>query len=56
MPKYLVTATRVINYEIEIEAVDEFDAYNVLDDYITDDFTEVGSEFTIDYILEVENV
>lgn len=53
MSKFLVTATKVINYEVEVDADDEFHAHEVLGDLIVDDFTQVGTEFTVDSIREV---
>lgn len=52
MGKFLITATKVINYETEVEANDMFHAYEVVGDLIVDDFTQVGTEFTIDYVSE----
>jgi len=56
MNKYLVTATQVINYEIEIEAENEeaamWEAEKVSDNTL-DEFMEVGFEFTIDEAEEI---
>ena len=40
MTKYLVTATRTTEYEIEVEAEDEQSALAIFEDWIADDFEE----------------
>ena len=40
MGKYLVTATRTTEYEIEVEAEDEQSALAIFEDWIADDFEE----------------
>ena len=56
MNKYLVTATQVINYEIEIEAQSEeaaIEEAEIVSEKNLDEFIEVGFEFTIDEAEEV---
>ena len=38
MPKFTIDATRTHWYTIEVEAEDEEDAYDKLNDWISDDF------------------
>ena len=56
MNKYLVTATQIINYEIEIEAENEDAAMREAErvsDTTLDEFIEVGFEFTVDEAEEI---
>lgn len=56
MNKYLVTATQIINYEIEIEAETEEAAIQVAEKVSNetfDEFMEVGYEFTVDEAEEI---
>ena len=62
MNKYLVTATQIINYEIEIEAENEDaamrEAEKVSDTTLAgvdnvNEFIEVGFEFTVDLAEEI---
>jgi hypothetical protein len=56
MNKYLVTATQIINYEIEIEAENEDAAMREAEkvsDNTLDEFIEVGFEFTVDEAEEI---
>lgn len=56
MPKFGVDATKIINYYVEVEADDEFHARKIVDDLIVDDFAQVGTEFTVDYVYENKEV
>ena len=56
MNKYLVTATQIINYELEVEAESEEAAIEVAEKVSNetfDEFMEVGYEFTVDEAEEV---
>ena len=55
MPKFIIEATRTHWYTIEVEAVDEDDAYHKLDDWISDDFEpfETNAQWDFD-ITEME--
>lgn len=56
MGNWLITATQIINYELEVEA-DTYDEAIAeaqrTSDYTFDEFMEVGHEFTIDDAEEV---
>lgn len=53
MGKYLIVATRVTEYEIEIEADTDYQALGKLDDWIADDFEEYAKQNTWDFdVLE----
>lgn len=52
--KFRVTATKIINLETLVMAENQEQVEQFLDDWIVDDFRQVGSEFTIDYIEEEE--
>ena len=55
MPKYLIVATRVSEYEILVEADDEQSALATLDDWIADDFEEYIQQNTWDFdVLETQ--
>jgi len=56
MNKYLVTATQIINYELEVEAENEEAAMEEAErvsDYHFDELCEVGREFTVDEAEEI---
>lgn len=56
MNKYLVTATQVVNYELEVEAESEEAAIEVAEKVSNeafDEFIEVGYEFTVDEAEEI---
>ena len=56
MNKYLVTATQIINYELEVEAESEEAAIEVAEKVSNetfDEFMDVGYEFTVDEAEEV---
>ena len=38
MPKFKIIAKRITEYELEVEAKDEQEAYESMDDMIADDF------------------
>lgn len=56
MPKFGVDATKIVAYYVVVEASDEFEARQIVDDFIVDDFDQVGTEFTIDYVYEMKEV
>jgi hypothetical protein len=53
--KFRVTATKIINLETVVRAENQEQVEEFLSDWIVDDFTQVGAEFTIDYIEEEED-
>lgn len=58
MPRFIIEATRIHNYEVEVEAEDELSAHAQLDDWIADDFEdfEVGASWEFNAIeIEKEN-
>jgi predicted small metal-binding protein len=56
MPKFLVKASYLQWCEIEVEADDEEDVYEIIDDYDLDEYKETDiSDYTIDEIKEVTN-
>jgi len=51
MPKFLVNATQIINYQLEVEADNSEAAMGEAErvsDYHFDELCEVGREFTVD--------
>lgn len=52
MNRYLITATQVTNYELEVEADTPEQAMDFAEQAI-DGWHETGSEFTVDYADEV---
>jgi len=54
MPKYLVTATKTIEYQIPVEAEDESAAYESLNEWITDDFEPYEQFAEWDFEVEVD--
>jgi hypothetical protein len=54
MAKFGIDATKIINYYVEVEAENEFDAREIVDSFIVDDFEQVGTEFIVDYVYEKE--
>ena len=56
MGKWLITATEIINYELEVEADTYDDALEEArrtSDYAFDEFYQVGQEFTVDDAEEI---
>lgn len=56
MAKWLITATEIINYELEVEADTYDDALEEArrtSDYAFDEFYQVGQEFTVDDAEEI---
>jgi len=47
--KYIVTATRIVNFEAVVYAKDESYLEGVIEGLTDADFIEIGKEFTIDY-------
>ena len=55
MPKYLIKAYLQTEYEIEVEAEDEYAALHSLDDWIDDDFKDYQTNAVWDFdVLEDE--
>lgn len=56
MPKFLVKASYVQWCEIEVEADDKEDVYDIIYDYDLDEYKETDcTDFTIDEIERVKN-
>ena len=56
MPKFLVKASYLQWCEIEVEADDKDDVYEIIDDSDLDDYKETNiSDYTIDEIKRVKN-
>lgn len=57
MPKFKIYALRKIWYEVPIEAEDEADAFDKIDDWISDDFEdfEVSGEWEFEAIGVEDN-
>lgn len=53
MAQYRISAQRIQFLELFVEATSAEEAEKFSDDYITDDFTEIGGEFEI---LEIRKV
>jgi hypothetical protein len=54
MAQYVITATRIENYAITVEANSENEAIAYAETLDIDDFDKVGGEFTIDYAEEAK--
>ena len=54
MAKYEITATRIVNYSLTVEANSEAEAMEIADQTNPAEFGEVGHEFTIDYADEIK--
>jgi hypothetical protein len=54
MALYAITATRIINYELEVEATSEKEAMLIAERADISEFGECGGEFTIDYADEIK--
>jgi hypothetical protein len=53
MPKYTIVATLQVEYEVPMEAEDEQEALEMLDDWISDDFKPYQVQATWDFdVLE----
>lgn len=56
MPMFTIEATRTHWYEVEVEALNEEDAYRQLDEWIADDFEEYETNAQWEFnITEKEN-
>lgn len=56
MARYNITATRIVNYSLVVEAPSEAEAITIAEGMAHDNrhvFSEVGGEFTIDYADEI---
>jgi hypothetical protein len=54
MALYVITATRIVNYNKTIDANSEAEALAIADQTDPELFDEVGHEFTIDYAEEIK--
>jgi len=54
MAEYEVTATRIVNHSLVVEANSEAEAMAIADQTDPALFAEVGHEFTIDYADEIK--
>jgi hypothetical protein len=54
MARYNITATRIVNYNLVVEAPSEAEAMAIADQIDLGLFDEVGHEFTIDYADEIK--
>jgi hypothetical protein len=54
MAKYEITATRIVNYSLTVEANSEAEALEIADQTDPAEFGEVGHEFTIDYAEDLD--
>jgi hypothetical protein len=54
MARYEVTATRIVNHILIVEAPSEAEAMAIADQTDPELFYEVGHEFTIDYATEIK--
>jgi hypothetical protein len=54
MAKYEITATRIVNYSLTVEANSEGEAIEYAQTLDIDDFDKVGGEFTIDYAEDLD--
>ena len=57
MARYAVTATRIVNYILVVEAPSEAEAMTIAEEHSTSNlhlFDEVGGEFTIDFADEIK--
>lgn len=54
MKKYRITATETILYAIEINAINQDEAWNKTYSMNREDFEEVGGGFDIESVLEIE--
>ena len=52
MPKYLVTAYRIAEYQVEVEAENERSALESLDNWVSDDFEDY--EVQVEWTLEAD--
>ena len=48
MAKFIVESVRTTTYRDEVEAASVEEAVAIVDDWISDDFTEVGNRWDID--------
>ena len=55
MPLFEVEANKVIHYRNKIEADTLEEAEAIVDEMIVDDFTQVNTVFTVEYVTEVKN-
>jgi hypothetical protein len=54
MAEYEVTATRIVNHSLVVEANSEAEAIAIADQTDPAEFGEIGHEFTIDYAEEIK--